>query len=180
MKKLIFYLMILFLPALTWAQGTPLSSFYDKYVTVPGFETTEIKPGSMSFEWEKSIDNPRIMDMLKDIESIRILKYKSAESGADMGKIWKKIQKASAEDIYTEVVSVNADNLMMKTFMVKNPDGITREVAMIMKDNEGFMVATMTGNMNFSSMFSPENMKAMREMSEYFMQTKGSCKEEVH
>ena len=73
---------------------------------------------------------------------------------------------------------MNAENTSAKIFMLKEPAGNTREVALIAKNEEGITVMTVTGNMDFSAMFSVENMKNIREMAEYYMKNKGECKPE--
>jgi len=181
MKKLIVIMITAMIPVFLAAQGTPLSSLYDKYVSEPGFETTEIMPGSMSFDWENEVDLGQVKDMMKSIDKVRILKYKSEPENSGQEKIWKKMQKAAADDLYTEIVSVNAENTRVNMYIIKGTDGTTREVAMLEKDENGIMMVTVTGNMDFSAMFSPENMKNFREMGEYFMQHKGNnCSQEVH
>ena len=178
MKKLIVIMIAAFLPVILTAQNTPLSSLYDRYASEPGFETTEILPGSMSFDWEKTADNVQVKEMMQDIESIRILKFKSEKTTADQDKLWKKMQKTAADEQYTEVVTVNADKLRVNMFMMKGPDGNTREIAMLERDDNGIMMVTVTGNMDFSKMFSPESMKSLHEMGEYYLQNKGECKPE--
>jgi hypothetical protein len=180
MKKLIVFIIAAMIPFFLAAQGTPLSSLYDKYVSEPGFETTEVMPGSMSFDWEKDIDLGQVKEMMASIDKIRILKYKSETDKAAREKIWKKMQKAADDDLYTEVVSVNAEKVRVNMYMIKGTEGTTREVAMLEKDENGIMMITVTGNMDFSAMFSPENMQNLREMGKYFMQNKGTCTSEVH
>jgi hypothetical protein len=175
MKKLIIIIVTAFIPALIMAQGTPLSSLYNQYVSEPGYETTEILPGSVSYEWEKDMDISQVKEMMKSIDNIRILKYKSETDKSGQEKLWKKVQKASSDDLYTEVVTVNSDDMYLRMFMMKGSEGKTKEVALAVKDKDGVMLATMTGNMDFSAMFSPENMQAFREMGKYFMEQKGSC-----
>ena len=75
MKKLIYILVIAFLPVFLMAQDTPLSSLYDKYVGDAGFESSEILPSNMSFEWEASGENASIREMMQHIDRIRISKY---------------------------------------------------------------------------------------------------------
>lgn len=178
MKKLIVIMIAAFLPVILNAQNTPLSSLYDRYTSEPGFETTEILPGSMSFEWEKTAENEQVKEMMQNIESIRILKFKSDKANADQDKLWKKLQKTAAGEQYTEVVTVNSDKVRANIYMMKGPDGNTREIAMLEKDEKGIMMVTVTGNMDFSKMFSPESMKSLREMGEYYLQSKGECKPE--
>jgi hypothetical protein len=175
MKKLIIILIASCAPVFLLAQNTPLSSLYDQYVSETGFETTEILPGSMSFEWEKTEDNPQLKEMMQSVESIRVLKYKSGEGTVDQDKLWKKIQKAAGNELYTEIMTVNAENVRVNMYMIKGTAGTTREVAMVEKDENGIMMVTVTGNMDFSAMFSPENMKSLREMGDYYLQNKGDC-----
>jgi hypothetical protein len=162
-------------PSFLLAQGTPLSSLYDRYVSEAGFETTEILPGSMSFEWEKTSDNASIREMMQNIESIRILKYKAGSGSIDLDKLWNKMRKTAGDDQYTEVVTVNSDKVQVNIFMMKGPGGNTREVALLEKDENGVMMVAVTGNMDFSSLFSPENMQSLREMGEYYLQHKTEC-----
>jgi len=178
MKKLIVLLIVAFVPAFVPAQNTPLSSLFDRYLSEPGFETTEILPGSMSFDWEKSADMGQVKEMMQSIESIRILKYKAGAGEADRDKLWKKMQKTAGDNQYTEFVTVNAEKTQVNIYMIKGPAGKTREVAMLEKDENGIMMLTVTGNMDFSAMFSPENMQSLREMGEYYMKNKGDCKPE--
>ncbi|MCK9398407.1 MAG: DUF4252 domain-containing protein [Bacteroidales bacterium] len=178
MKKLIVLMIVAFVPAFLLAQNTPLSSLYDRYVSEPGFETTEILPGSMSFDWEKTVNNIQMKEMMQNIESIRIVKYKTDAGKADQDKLWKKMQKTAGDDQYTKVITVNAEKVQVNIFMIKGPAGNTREVAMLEKDEKGIMMVTVTGNMDFSAMFSPENLQSLREMVEYYMHNKGDCKPE--
>lgn len=176
MKKLIVLMIVAFLPVFLPAQNTPLSALYNKYVSKPGFETTEILPGSMSFDWEKTMNNSTIKEMMQNIQSIRILKYQANTENAEQEKLWKKMQKAAGDGDYKEVITVNAENTRVNIYMMKEPDGKTREIALMAKDEKGVTMVTVTGNMDFSSIFSAENMQSLREMAEYYMHNKGGCK----
>jgi hypothetical protein len=178
MKKILVIMMAAFIPAFLLAQNTPLSALYDRYASKPGFETTEILPGSMSFEWEKTMDNSTIKEIMQNIESIRILKYKAVAENTEQEKFWKKMQKAAGDDQYKEVVNVNAENTRVNIFMMKEPAGNTREVALIAKNEEGITMVTVTGNIDFSAIFNKDNMESLREMAEYYMKNKGECKPE--
>ena len=171
-------MIIAFAPGLMLAQNTPLSSLYDQYVSTPGFETTEILPGSVSFDWEKTSDNVQIKEWLQNIESIRMLKYKADEGKTDPEKLWKKMNKAAGYEQYTEIATVNADKTQVRILMIKGSSGNTREVAMLEKDEHGILMLTVSGNMDFSALFSPENMQSLREMGEHYMHNKGGCKQE--
>jgi hypothetical protein len=180
MKKLVFIMIIGLSPLFLLAQGTPLSSLYDKYATDPDFNTTEIKPGSMNFDWEKSMDNAALKDILKDIQSIRFLKSDDDMGRNAQNKLWKKILKTASDSVYMELASVNADDVKMKIYIMKGSEGVTREVALLVKEEDGVILGTMTGNMNFSALFSHENLEQMREMAEHFMQMKSACKHDEH
>jgi hypothetical protein len=178
MKKLIIIMLAAFLPAVLAAQETPLSSLYQSFTGETGFRCTEIVPGSTSFEWEKDLDASQVKEWMKDIESIRIVKYKAETGESKLDKAWKKMEKAAADDSYTEVINVKADDIAVNFYMIKGAEGTTREVALLEKDKDGIMMITMTGNMDFSSVFTHENMHAFREMGRYFMENKEGCSPE--
>jgi len=175
MKKLIIIMFSVFLPAIFLAQETPLSSLYNNFLGDPGVDATEVLPGSTSFEWEKDMEMSQVKEMMQSIENIRIVKYKPKPGNSRLDKNWKKIEKAASDDRYTEIMSVYSDDVMVFLYMMKGDKGTTRELALLEKDNDGFMLVTMTGNMDFSAIFNHDNMKSMREMGEYFIKQKGGC-----
>ena len=174
MKNLISILAIVLFPALLLAQQTPLSALYSKYASEPGFETTEIMPGSTSYEWEKNIGAENIKEMIKDIESIRILEYKGeGHSAAD--KLWKKMSAAATEDAYIEVVNVSGDKEQARLYMLKESGGVYREIALIAREADEVTMITVTGNIDMNKIFSPETMQSLRELGNYYRKDKGEC-----
>ncbi|HPI85789.1 MAG TPA: DUF4252 domain-containing protein [Bacteroidales bacterium] len=175
MKKLTLIILVAVLPVFAMAQKTPFTQLYDKYVSEPGIQTTQILPGSTSFEWEKTADNTAIREMLNSIESIRIMKIQSDSTKVSPEKIWKNMQKAASEDAYREILTISADKVQMRMLMLRGEEGRTREVALIAREGDGVFMMTMTGNMDFSSIFSPENMKNFREIGEYYLENHSGC-----
>lgn len=173
MKKFIILITIFLVPVYMWAQDTPLSSLYSKYVSEPGFETTEILPGSTGFEWEQNIHSEHIKDMVKDIESIRILEYKG-EGKFSTEKLWKKMSAAASGGDYTEVVNVSGDDKQASVYMLKESEGLFREIALMAKQDDGITLITVTGDIDVKKIFSPETMESLRELSGY-MRGKGDC-----
>ncbi len=178
MKKLIVIMIAVLVPSFIIAQGTPLSSLYDKYSGEPGFKTSEIMPGSMSFAWEAETEHPQVKEMMKDIEKIRLIRYDAESSQASQDKIWKKIQKSASDDQYIEVMTVSSDDFQARLLMIRGTSGNTREVALVERDKNGIMLVTITGDMNFSEMFSMENVQSISEMAGYFLHEKGGCSHE--
>lgn len=175
MKKLIILFLTAVAPVILNAQKTPFKSLFDKYVTDPGFNSFQILPGSTSFEWEKSIDSQQLKEMLKNIESVRFLKAKADSTRISMDKIWKNMLKASSGDNYQEVLTVNADKVQLKMFLLKGNDGITHEMALIGRSSDGIMMMTMEGKLDFSSFFNPETLKGLKEVGEYYMKDHPGC-----
>jgi hypothetical protein len=175
MKKQIVLMVFAFLPVFLLAQNSPLTSLFEKYADKPGFESSEIIPGSMSFEWEKTMKIDAVKEMLKEIQGVRILKYKSNATHNEVAKIWKKIQKAAGKEPYQEVVKVNVDSVMVNIYLVQEPNGITKEIALIAKDKKGITMVNITGNIDFATLFSKENMHSLREMAEQYMHNKAMC-----
>jgi hypothetical protein len=175
MKKQIVLMIIALFPVFLLAQSTPMTAFYQRYADKPGYESSEILPGSMSFEWEKDMNNTIIRDMLSNIESIRILKYKKGTENAGEDKFWKKMLKTARDGQYNEVANANADNIIVHLYMLKEPAGKAKEVALLLKDVRGVTLVTVSGNLDFSALFSKENMHSLHEMAEYFKHNKGMC-----
>jgi hypothetical protein len=178
MRKLIIILISAFLPAILFAQDTPLTSLYDSFAGNRGFKATEILPGSTSFKWEKDMESGQVKELMQDIESIRVLQFKNKDVNKNkVEKTWKKMVDAASDGMYTEIISVHADDVTVYFYIIKGIEGTTNEVAMLEKDESGAMMVTMSGHMDFSAMFKHENMQAMREIGEYFMEHKSDCKD---
>jgi hypothetical protein len=177
MKKQIVLMVFAFLPLFLLAQNSPLTALFEKYADKPGFESSEIIPGSMNFEWEKTMKIDAVKEMLKEIQGVRILKYKAVANNNEEAKIWRKIQKTAGKEPYKEVAKVNADSVMVSLYLVQDDTGITKELALIAKDKKGVTLMTVNGNIDFAKLFSRENMHSLHEMAEYFMHNKGMCKQ---
>lgn len=174
MKTFITIIFIALVPGYLLAQDTPLSSLYSKYVSEPGFETTEILPGTTGFEWEQQVDSEHIKDMVKDIESVRILEYKG-EGKYSQEKLWKKMASALEDDMYTQVVNVNADDVHAGVYLLKGTAGTYREVALIAREKEGITLVTVTGNIDFKKIFSPGTLESLHELGKYHMKGQHDC-----
>jgi len=172
MKTLIFLTLIMAAPVFLVAQNTPLSRFYNDYERKPDFETKEIRPGAVGFEWQKDMDVSGLNEALKEIESLRMLTYKKDDK-KEQQKLWKKMQKAAGDKVYAEVMTVKADNTEASFFMLREPASGMREFAIISKDNNGISLITVNGTMNFRRMMNPELMEGLREMGKYHMKNKG-------
>ena len=174
MKKLIAIFAVVIFPGFAIAQETPLSSLYTKFVSEPGFETTEILPGSTSYDWEESIESGHIKDMIKDIESVRILEYKG-EGKYNPDKLWKKMTSAVDNGMYTEVVNVGSDKEKAVVYMLKESNGVFREIALIARDDDGITMVTVTGNIDLKKIFSPETMESLHGLGKYYMKDHREC-----
>lgn len=175
MKRIALFIMVACFPVILAAQDSPFSALIDRYSGNPGFESSVILPNSTSFEWEKEVDNSSVKEMMKGIEEISVLKYQ-AEGNRDVSeKFWKNIQKAASDQTYTELMNVNAEDVQVRICMIKGDGGTTKEVALAVNDKDRIILITMNGTMDFSSMFSQENLKGLSEMGAYFIENKGEC-----
>lgn len=175
MKKQIVLMVLALLPVVLLAQNSPLKALFEKYANKPGFESSEIIPGSMGSEWEKTVKIDAVKEMLKEIQGVRILRYKTSPATKEEMKVWKKINKTVGKEPYKEVVKVNADSIMARIYLVQGTDGITKEIALIAKDKKGITMVTVNGNIDFATLFSKENMHSLHEMASYLMHNKGMC-----
>lgn len=174
MKKIIAMIIVALVPAFLLAQGTPFSVLFNEFVSVPGFETREIRPAETSFEWEKTMDASHFRDAVSQVESIRILEYKG-EGKISREKLWKKFLKASDHGSYTQVIQVNADNAEASVYMTKEHGGKIGEIALIAKEQDKILMVSVTGDLDFRKMFDPETMKSLRELGKYHMKGKDGC-----
>jgi hypothetical protein len=175
MKNLIVILAGLMLPLFLSAQDTPLSALYKNFAGEPGFSTTEILPGSTSFEWEKEMDAGRIKELMKSIESIRIVNCNGDEANSKQEKAWKKMEKAASDERYVNIMNVKSDDDEVYLYRMAGESGKTRELALLVKYDNGVMLLTMTGDMDMSAIFSKDNMEAFLEMGKCFKDKKAEC-----
>ena len=175
MKNLLIVVVITLLPAIIWAQETPLASLYKDFSSKSGYKSSQIKPGAMNLKWDKTTEFPFFGDMLKSIESISIIQDKSGDGFLSGDKLWKKVRKVAADERYTELASANGDELSVRMFMMKGEQDVVKEAALCVKKDDYVILVAVSGNMNFSDLFNEENMQAMRKMGEFFMEHKGSC-----
>jgi hypothetical protein len=175
MKKLIVIILTAFIPVLLAAQNSPLSVLYDKYESKPGYHTFKIRPGLMSFVWEKNMETGPVKEMMRTIESIRILKSKSESTRCGRKILWRRMQKAASDDLSNEVVSVNAGDVSLRVYMINQTEEKMKEVTMAVKYDEGIILATILGKTNFSSLINHDNMESIIKMVEYFMEHEGKC-----
>lgn len=173
MKKLFAILIVLLAPVLLSAQDSPLYAVFAKYNGEKGFKSTEILPGSTSYDWEKNIDE-HIMEMIRDIKAVRILQYEG-DGSYSTEKIWKKMISAADNKVYTEVASVNTEEVKARLYIQKGPDGTCSEIALIAGANEGVALITISGTIDLSKVMSPETIKSLMEVSKTCMKDKGQC-----
>lgn len=174
MKKMIVIAFLAMGTAGLVAQDSPLVKFYKNYATEPAFETTEIFPGAMSFEWQKDMDNQQVSEFMAEIKDIRILRYKG-NGKIGIEKFWKNLEKTASDDRYAEVLIAKSDNDKVRILFLREPMDNMKEIALIASDEDGVMLLTMTGSMNFQKMFNPEMMEGFRQMGDYYMKGKGGC-----
>ncbi len=174
MKKIIVLFAMIALPGLMFAQETPLSSVYFNYADEPGFEATEIRPGSEGSEWEQKISSDHFRDLVNDITSIRILEYKG-EGKVRPAKIWKKMSTAAGSGNYTEIVNFSGDDEQALVYISRESAGIYSEIALMAREENDLVLITVTGNIDLEKIFSPETMKSLRELGKHHMKGKGEC-----
>lgn len=180
MKKLLIFIVVTLAPFIILAQETPLASLYSDFSSKSGYQSMQIKPGAMNLNWEKSEDFPLFGDMMKNIESISILQDETGSGFLSGDKLWKKVRKIAADERYTELACANGDEMSIRMFMMKSEENVVKEAAFCVKKDDKVILIAVSGNMDFSEMFNAENMQAMREMGEFFMEHKGSCRHKEH
>ncbi len=176
MKKTLLILAVLIIPVFLAGQETPLAKFYERYASEQGFKVHEILPGSTSMEWEKDLRIDHLREIMDNIDYIRILTYQG-EGKIATNDLMKKLDKAINKDEYKEIVSVKADDGMLKAFFLKGETGRIHELALIANGKEGLFIFTVTGDIDFNMILSSGTMADLQAIGKYYIDSKGECGE---
>lgn len=166
-------LVVLLVPFFLFAQDTPLSSLFDKYVEVPGFSTTEIKTSEVTFEWEQEENTEHIREVLDGIESIRILKIDEDSEDIKISprKFYEKVKKAIGKDDYVEVITVSDGDEDVNLYFLKDGE-LLREAALIVHEGSDITLITITGKMDPSMLMNKETIRGLNSLKEFYVDEK--------
>jgi hypothetical protein len=168
MKKILIMVAGFILPLAIFAQDTPFSAVFDKYVGKKGYESTEIIPSQISMEWEAETSTDEIRKVMDKISSVRII----STEGKKIKSMWKSVSDAVTRADYTELLTVKTGDESVNMYGLKLDNGNMREFALTVKGDDEAILVTLTGDMDMSDIVFGDVIKDMMKLKEQY---KGQC-----
>lgn len=157
MKKLVLSLVVIgamVLPTILTAQTT-IDRLYDKYAGNDGFTSINISPEmfnmisgiSMS---DSSEEAKEAQDAMSQLTGLKMLVYEAEEGEVDQ-EFMDEIKALTKIEGYSELMSVQDGDEIVKFLVSKTPDGKVSEMLMIVCEESEAVVMSMTGNLDMST-----------------------------
>ena len=157
MKKLIVTVMTLaaMLVIHTLSAQTTIDALYQKYAGEDGFTSINISPemfGLISgFDMEDSSESAKeTKSVVEQLTGLKMLVYEPKE-GQSNEAFLNEIRTLSKAKGYTEMMSVDSEDEIVKFLAKKGSEGRISEMLMIVLDDEEAVVMSMTGSLDMKS-----------------------------
>lgn len=157
MKKLIVTVMTLavFLMAHSLTAQTAIDDLYKQYAGKDGFTSINISPELFSmisgFDMEDSSESAKeAKDVVEQLSGLKMLVYEP-KPGQSNEAFLAEVRNLSKSKGYTEMMSVDSEDEIVKFLAKKGPDGRISEMLMIVLDDSEAVVMSMTGSLDMKS-----------------------------
>ena len=156
MKKLVITLaIIVYATANAMYAQTAIDDLYHKYAGEKGFTSINISPEMFGFlsslDMNDSSDKAQeTQEVLDQLSGLKMLVYEP-EGGATNEAFLKEVKSLSKAKGYTEMMSVDSEDEVVKFLAKKGPDGKVLELLMIVFDEKEAVVMSMTGNLDMKT-----------------------------
>ncbi|MEJ2595232.1 MAG: DUF4252 domain-containing protein [bacterium] len=157
MKNIIRTLMtVAFALALISLSGqTAIDDLYKKYAGKSGFTSINISPEMFSMlstmDMNDSSEKAKeAQNMIEQLSGLKMLVYEAEEGQTDEA-FMKEIRTLSNSSGYTELMSVDEENEVVKFLAKKDDDGKISELLMIVLEESEAVVMSMTGHLDMKS-----------------------------
>jgi hypothetical protein len=157
MKNLMKTMMILALVGLAYITSaqTAIDDLYKRYAGKEGFTSINISPAMFSMlsglDMEDSSESAReAQDVMEQLSGLKMLVYEP-EEGQTNEAFLDEIRELSRTEGYTELMSVDSEDEIVKFLAKTGDDGKIAEMLMIVLDNEEAVVMSMTGHLDMKS-----------------------------
>ena len=157
MKKMVLSLVVIgamVLPAILNAQTT-IDRLYDKYAGNDGFTSINISPemfnmiSGISMN-DSSKETKEAQDAMSQLTGLKMLVYEAEEGEVDR-EFMDEIKALTKIEGYSELMSVQDGDEIVKFLVSKTPDGKVSEMLMIVYEENEAVVMSMTGNLDMST-----------------------------
>ncbi len=153
MRTLMTMAMVIMVYALS-AQ-TAIDDLYKRYAGKEGFTSINISPemfGMLSgFDTNDSSENAQeAQNVMEQLSGLKMLVYE-AEDGARNDAFMNELRELSSVKGYTEMMSVDSEDEIVKFLAKKGEDGRVSEMLMIVMEEDEAVVMSMTGSLDMKS-----------------------------
>lgn len=155
MKKLVITLaIIVYATANAMYAQTAIDDLYQKYAGEKGFTSINISPAMLGFLSDLDMNDSsekaqETQDVLEQMSGLKMLVYEP--EGESNEAFLKDVRSLSKSNGYSEMMSVDSEDEIVKFLAKKGPDGKVLELLMIVFDEEEAVIMSMTGNLDMKS-----------------------------
>lgn len=157
MKNLVKTLMTMALVVMVYALSaqTAIDDLYKRYAGKEGFTSINISPEMFgmlaSFDMNDSSDQVQdAQNVMEQLSGLKMLVYEP-EDGASNDAFMDELRTLSASKAYTEMMSVDSEDEVVKFLAKKGDDGRVSEMLMIVLEDGEAVVMSMTGSLDMKS-----------------------------
>ena len=157
MKNIMRTLMTLAMVIMVYALSaqTAIDDLYKRYAGKAGFTSINISPemfGMLSgFDTNDSSENAQeAQNVMEQLTGLKMLVYE-AEDGVRNDAFMNELRELSSVKGYTEMMSVDSEDEIVKFLAKKGEDGRVSEMLMIVMEEDEAVVMSMTGSLDMKS-----------------------------
>lgn len=155
MKKLTVTLIALMLTMTALQAQTAIDDLYKKYAGTKGMTSINISPEMFSFIANIDMDDSSeqakdTKDVIEQLTGLKMLVYEP-ENGQTNVAFMAEIKQLSKVKGYTELMSVDGNDEVIKFLAKKNSEGKVTEMLMIVFEEDEAVVMSMTGTLDMKS-----------------------------
>jgi hypothetical protein len=156
MKKLVISLALVIaviLPAMVSAQ-TAIDKLYERYAGEEGFTSINISPDMFNMlsdmdMGDSSGEVKEAQNVMHQLKGLKMLVYEP-ESG-EISDFVKEVKDMIPSSEYSELMSVDSDDSMVKFLVKKNKNGNVSELLMLVYEEDEAVIMSMTGDIDMKT-----------------------------
>ncbi|HDO27296.1 MAG TPA: DUF4252 domain-containing protein [Bacteroidetes bacterium] len=157
MKKTVITLVILIITGvfISLNAQTTIDGLYGKYAGQKGFTSINISPEMFSMlsslNTEDSAENAKeAQNIMEQLSGLKMLVYESDSLQTNQAFL-KDVRELNKVKGFSELMSINSENEVVKFLVKKGNDGKVSEMLMLVFDKNEAMVMSLTGDLDMST-----------------------------
>ncbi|MCK4465555.1 MAG: DUF4252 domain-containing protein [Bacteroidales bacterium] len=146
MKKISLILTLAIFPLLITAQNKAVDKLFDKYAGKDGFTTVFISKNLFKMVADIELEDPEVNDVIDNLETIKILVTDDYENREGVN-FYDEIMKELPMNEYEELLTVKDSDQDVR-FLVKEKDGIIKELLLVVGGRDDNALISITGDID--------------------------------